>query len=168
MSDARDPAEAAFVGALFGEDELGVVIRAHIHIEAKLLELLELLVVDPKPLEQMDLGFTQSVKLAIALGLKSEHAPGLSALGTLRNAFAHRLDVKLSEDRVNNLYEALSPSDKEIVHVAYSRTNDEMGRSDAPPFVKLSAKERFILISVALRAMLMTAIGEVRGRRTGV
>lgn len=41
---ATDPSEAAFVGALFGEDELGVVVRAHIHIEAKLLELLELVV----------------------------------------------------------------------------------------------------------------------------
>lgn len=48
MSDTADPSEAAFVGALFGEDELGVVLRAHIHIEAKLVELLELLVVDRK------------------------------------------------------------------------------------------------------------------------
>jgi len=69
---------------------------------------------------------------------------------------------------VNNLYAALSSGDKEVVHLAYSRTNDQMGRSDAPPFAKLSAKERFILISVALRAMLMTAIGEIRARRPGV
>ena len=51
MSDAGDPSEAAFVCALFGEDELGVVVRAHIHIEAKLRELLELVVADPKYLE---------------------------------------------------------------------------------------------------------------------
>ena len=168
MSDARDPAEAAFVDALFGEDELGVVVRAHIHIEAKLLELLELLVADTKYLERMDLGFAQRVNLAIALGLKSEHASGLSALGTLRNAFAHRLDVQLSEDRVNNLYAALSSSDKEVVRLAYNRTNDQMGRSDAPPFDKLSVKERFILISVALRAMLITTINEIRARRTRI
>jgi hypothetical protein len=168
MSDTPDPAESAFVGALFGEDELGVVVRAHIHIEAKLLELLELLVANPQHLERMDLGFAQRVNLAIALGLKSEHASGLSALGTLRNAFAHRLDVQLSEDRVTNLYAALSSSDKEVVHLAYTRTNVQMGRQDALPFGRLSAKERFILISVALRAMLITAIGEIRARRPGV
>ena len=162
MSDATDPSEAAFVRALFGEDELGVVVRAHIHIEAKLLELLELLVGDPKYLERMDLDFGQRVNLAVALGLKSEHAPAPSALGTLRNAFAHRLDAQLSEDRVNNLYETLSAGDKEIVQLAYDRTNIQMGKPDAPSFKKLSPKERFILISVALRAMLMTTICEIR------
>lgn len=165
MSDTLDPSEAAFVGALFGEDELGVVVRAHIHIEAKLLELLELVVADPEYLERMDLDFGQRVNLAVALGLKSEHAPALSALGTLRNAFAHRLDAQLSEDRVNNLYAALSAGDKEIVQLAYYRTNTQLGKSDAPPFKKLSPKERFILISVALRAMLMTAIREIRVRQ---
>ena len=47
-------------------------------------------------------------------GLKAEHAPALSALGNLRNAFAHRLDAKLSDDRINSLYAALSPSDKDV------------------------------------------------------
>ena len=74
MSNEADPSEHGFVGALFGEDELGVVVRAHIHIEAKLLELLELMVADPKHLERMDLDFGQRVNLAVALGLKPEHA----------------------------------------------------------------------------------------------
>jgi hypothetical protein len=57
MSNPEDPSDAAFFGVLFGEDELGVVVRAHIHIEAKLLELLELLVPAPTYLERMDLDF---------------------------------------------------------------------------------------------------------------
>lgn len=165
MTDAIDPAEAAFVSALFGEDELGVVIRAHIHIEAKLLEFLELVVVDRKYLERMDLDFAQRVNLAVALGLKSEHVRALSALGTLRNTFAHRLDAQLSEDRVNNLYAVLSVGDKEVLQLAYERTNAQMAQSDAPPFKNLTPKERFIIISVALRAMLMAAIREIHARR---
>ena len=168
MSDAADRSEAAFVGVLFGEDELGVVIRAHIHIEAKLLEFLELLVTDPKYLERMNLDFGQRVNLAVALGLKSEHAPALSALGSLRNAFAHRLDAQLSEDRVNSLYAELSAGDKEVLQLAYERTNTQMRKSDAPPFKKLSPKERFIVISVTLRAMLMTAIREISARQKAV
>jgi hypothetical protein len=168
MSEAADHSEAAFIGVLFGEDDLGIVIRAHIHIEAKLLELLELLVTDSKYLERMNLDFGQRVNLAVALGLKSEHAPALTALGTLRNAFAHRLDAQLSEERVNSLYAALSAGDKEVLQLSYQRTNTQMGKSDAPPFKKLSPKERFIVVSVTLRAMLMTAIREIPPRQKAV
>jgi hypothetical protein len=168
MSHARDSSEDAFVGVLFGEDELGVVVRAHIHVEAKLLELLALLVPDPTYLERMDLDFGQRVNLAVALGLKAEHAPALSALGNLRNAVAHSLGAGLSEDRINSLYATLSAGDKDVVQRAYERTKAQLKRAGAPPFKKLSPKERFILISVALRGMLMVAIGEIRARRTGV
>lgn len=113
----------------------------------------------------MGLSFGRRVSLAVTLGLKSEHAPALSALGALRNTFAHRLDAQLSEERVNNLYASLSAGDKEIVQLAYARTNLQMGRLDAPPLERLSPKERFIIISVALRTMLMTAMNEIRTRR---
>jgi hypothetical protein len=168
MTDAvRDPSEQAFVSALFGEDELGVVVRAHIHIEARLLELLEGLVFDSKSLERMDLDFAQRVNLAVALGLKSEHAPALLALGSLRNAFAHRLDTHLSEARVKNLYAALSATDKQVVQLAYERTKAQQNTPHLPAFKKLDPKTRFILIAVALRAMLILAVRETsaRGRR---
>jgi hypothetical protein len=168
MSDATDPSEKAFVSVLFGEDELGIVVRAHIHIEARLLELLELLIVDVKHLERMDLDFAQRVNLAVALGLKAEHAPPLLALGTLRNVFAHRLDTQLSEDRVNNLYASLSAGDKEVVQLAYERTKTQLAKRDAPLFKKLSPKERFMLIAVALRGMLLVAIREIQARRKEV
>ena len=58
-----------FMEVLNGEDELGAVIRAHIHIEALLLELLRLLVKDEGALRKLNLEFSQSVDLAIALGL---------------------------------------------------------------------------------------------------
>jgi len=67
MSNAGDSSEDTFVGILFGEDDLGVVVRAHIHVEAKLVELLALLVSDPPYLERMDLDFGQRVNLAVAL-----------------------------------------------------------------------------------------------------
>jgi len=159
-----DPSEDAFIAALFGEDELGVVVRAHIHIEARLLELLELLVEDPKHLERMTLDFSQRVHLATALGLKPEHAPGLLAFGSIRNSFAHRLDTQLSDDRINNLYKALSPGDKEAVQGAYEQTRVVMKGPDCT-FKELGPKYRFALISVALRAMLLVAIREADDRQ---
>jgi hypothetical protein len=164
MSEVADPSEAAFMAALFGEDELGVAVRAHIHIEARLLELLDLVVMHHKSLKKMNLDYNQRVNLAVALGLDPELAPALLALGSLRNAFAHRLDMELSESRVNNLYQALSGSDKEMVQAAYNRTKDQL-RVNAPPFGQLTPKERFILISVALRGILLTAISDIRMHR---
>jgi len=71
-----------FIQSLQAEDELGLVVRAHIHIEAKLIDLLSLLA-EAKALEKMGLDYFQRVHLAVALGLKEEHSKGLLALGTL-------------------------------------------------------------------------------------
>ncbi len=120
-----------FTKVLNGEDELGAVIRAHIHIEALLLELLGLLVKDEEALKRLNHEFSQSVDLAIALGLGPEHAKGLRAFGNLRNEFAHNLNSKLSDSRINSLYESLSSKDKGIVQTAYARTNSQLGVS--PP-----------------------------------
>jgi hypothetical protein len=165
MSAANDQDEQMFMAALFGEDELGVVVRAHIHIEARLLELLSILVTDVTRLQRMDLDFAQSVHLAVALGLKAEHAPALLALGSLRNAFAHRLDTRLSDDNVNSLYTALSGGDKEVVQLAFKRTKAQQEVPDLPEFRRLDPKTRFILIAVALRAMLLVAVREADAAR---
>ncbi|WP_273232713.1 hypothetical protein [Pseudomonas kuykendallii] len=44
------------MNSLQAEDELGLVIRAHIHIESKLIEFLSVLA-DAKALEKMSLDF---------------------------------------------------------------------------------------------------------------
>jgi hypothetical protein len=167
MPDDPGAIEAAFINALFGEDELGVVVRAHIHVEAKLQELLELLVSDAEYLDRARLTYHQRVNLAVALGLKAEHASGLFALGTLRNAFAHRVNAELSDTRVKSLYDALAPGDKQSVNEAYERTKVSANTPDLPPFAKLSAKTRFTLVAVALRALLMVAISQARDRQKG-
>jgi len=154
-----------FIKVLNCEDELGAVIRAHIHVEALLLELLGLLVKDEQALRKLDLEFSQSVDLAVALGLGPEHAKGLRAFGKLRNEFAHDLGSKLSDDRINNLYESLSATDKEVVQAAYGTTNAQLG-VNPPKFKDLTPKERFVLIAVALRGMLQVALLEVQRSRS--
>jgi len=150
-----------FIKVLNSEDELGAVIRAHIHIEALLLELLRLLVKDEGALRKLNLEFSQSVDLAIALGLGPEHAKGLRAFGKLRNEFAHDLNSRLSDNRINNLYMSLSTADKEVIQHAYARTNSQLG-ANPPSFKDLTPKEKFVLVAVALRGMLEVALSEVR------
>lgn len=152
-----------FIQSLQAEDELGLVVRAHIHIEARLIELLSLLA-DAKALEKMDLDYCQRVHLAVALGLKEEHSKGLLALGTLRNAFAHKLGSSLTETRVRNLYEALCTDDKTGVQQAYAKTERTLNQHDQKKFQALPPRDRFVLISVALRGVLLLAIREAEHR----
>jgi hypothetical protein len=166
MSATQQPSDEAFFAALAGEDDLGVVVRAHIYVEAMLLELLSLLVVDSRALERMELDYAQRVTLAVALGLKAEYRRPLLALGTLRNAFAHRLDTTLSEGRIKDLYDTLEAGDKERVQIAYERTKRQL-ESDKPSFSKLAPKERFALIAVTMRGMLLAAVKRARDGASG-
>jgi hypothetical protein len=151
-----------FQAALRGEDELGLVVRAHIYIEANLLELLTNFVGSQKHIDKMNLEYSQRVHLAIALGLKDEYESPLLTLGTLRNAFAHRPGTKLSKDRVDALYSSLSPATKEIVQNSHQSARRKMPEAKVPAFSRLSPRDQFILIAVALRALLQMAIKEAK------
>ena len=152
----------AFIAALMGEDELGVVVRAHIHIESVLLRLLDRMVVDPASLKKMDLNYSQRVNFALTLGLKAQHGPPLLALGTLRNAFAHRPETKLSKDRVDNLYKSLGAEDRKLVQRCYETTNSKMLR-EAPGLRSLPPKDQFVLMATVMRGMLIAAVMQMEG-----
>ena len=55
--------EDEFLKVLDGEDDLGAVIRAHIHIESHLYEFVSMFFSVPEYLEKLDLEFHQLVKL---------------------------------------------------------------------------------------------------------
>jgi hypothetical protein len=155
MDTKRPSFDQAFFEALLGEDELGVVIRAHIHIEATLREFIEARL--PMPDELPGLQYGQRVRLACALGLGAEHKAPLIAVGNLRNSFAHRLSKRLSQQDTRELYGALSIVDRQAVQEAYRNTNAAFGREDPPDFQQLEPKDQFVLIAVSLKAMLLVA-----------
>lgn len=165
--DDLQSTEAEFQSGLQGEDELGVVVRAHIHIEAMLIALIDALLVSPKHIEKMSLDYSQKVRLAIALGLLPQYESPLLALGTLRNAFAHRPGTSLSKSRVDSLYSSLSSEDKEIVQASHQMTRKKVPEAKVPRFSALGPKDQFILIAVALRALLAVAKKEALGRSKG-
>lgn len=152
-----------FIKSLQAEDELGLVIRAHIHIESWLIEFLSKLS-DAKALEKMNLDYFQRVHLAVALGLKEEYSKGLLALGTLRNTFAHKLGSSLTETRIRNLYEALDSDEKATVQAAYTNTEKVLKQHEGKKFQKLPPRDRFVLIAVALQSLLFLAIREAEQR----
>jgi hypothetical protein len=99
---------------LWKEDELGTVIRAHIHIEHELHDFIYFAAPSPAHLKITDdLEFSEKVSLALLLGLNADLRPALNAAGKLRNKFAHRLDMKLGEEEVKNLVSTLTPAAKQ-------------------------------------------------------
>lgn len=156
--------DTEFIQVLTGEDELGIVIRAHTHIEASLNELLELMVPYPKFIDEMNLPYAQKARLACALGVKKQHLPPLLVMGKLRNTFAHSLNAKLTKERVDELYNCLSKDDRTVVHMSYERTKTQMLRERGPDFRKLDPRDQFILMAVSLKALIVIAVREIRGR----
>ncbi|MDO6842154.1 hypothetical protein Q4602_22000 [Paraglaciecola chathamensis] len=141
-----------------GEDELGVVIRAHIVIEQYLNTLLESLVADPKYLKAMNLDYSQTVQMALTLGLDPRFAPALSSLGKIRNEFAHSLVPNISKQAVNNLYSALDENTKFILNNGISKVSSEIGQNIKHK--TSSNKQQFVYITAVLAAALHKACKE--------
>jgi hypothetical protein len=121
--------------ALGNEDELGIVVRAHIHIEHELREFVTLAAPNPEALKFSEMDFEGTVRLALVLGLDPELKPPLNAAGSLRNKFSHRLEMKLGEQEVNNLFAALTPDKKKTMQQTYNTIMEKRhGRKlhDAP------------------------------------
>lgn len=150
-----------FLNSLFGQDTLGVVVRAHIHIEARLNEIIRLLVGEPELLPKMR--FEQRVNLAGALGLTSQALPPLKALGDIRNAFGHRLNVTLTREMVWKLWNTFSPEHKQVVLSGHQVVRREFPDQPWPDFESLGPRDMFISLATALDKMLISAQAEIFG-----
>jgi hypothetical protein len=105
--------ETKLFSALEGEDDLGVVLRSHIYIEHELKQYILELAPKPEHIKFSDYEYNGMVVLALALGLSPELKAALSSIGSLRNRFAHKLDMTLTMQEANNIYNSLS-ADGEI------------------------------------------------------
>lgn len=104
-----------FIEALAAEDELGLVVRTHLYVEAALNRFFLLrLQVTQDELSTVGLGFAQKIKLAKALGISIPIVRSLERLNTIRNKFAHRLETTIDIGEVHNLFEALPEEAKEV------------------------------------------------------
>ena len=157
--------DADFMAALRGEDELGAVIRAHLHVEAELNELLNALISDPKHLDSMNLSYANKAKLACALGLKEEYLQPLQKLGALRNAFGHRLDTTITEKVIDELYNSFSSDSKQLMNDSYTRTSEKLPAGVPARLQELEPRSKFIFIAVALKAEIELAANEAKGRK---
>ena len=157
MSDDTTSLDAKFRQALQHDDELGSVVRAHLHVEHLVDKLLEHLFPNAEALGRLQLEYSDKVTLLDAFGYLSSMTNPLAAIGKLRNDFAHKLDFVLTADRMDALYELFDPEGKQIVQSSYQRTRRQMN-SDAPKkMANLSPKDRFVMYASTIRTMLVVA-----------
>ena len=97
---------------LIQEDDLGKIVRAHIHIENELQDFIFFAAPNPTQVKER-MEYSERVQLALILGLNAELKSALNAAGNLRNKFSHRLDMKIGEDEAKNLISTLAPVAKQ-------------------------------------------------------
>jgi hypothetical protein len=151
--------------ALEGEDDLGVVLRAHIHIEHELKEFALVSAPNPEELKFSHFDYDSVVALALALGLNPALKGALSAIGNLRNKFAHNLDRALSEQDGNNVYNALSPDMKTDAQDGYNNFRKRPKYADLPKsMMKLPPKRLFGICVVQVHMAILVQILHVYER----
>lgn len=155
LIDGIEDRDRAFFGALQGEDDLGMVIRAHIHIEHELQQFI--LAVAPRPalVKFTDIDFEAATRLALILGLNQEFQSALKAVGTLRNNFSHKLEMQLGNQEANNLYSALGQTTKELMQKSYATLARKQNEKPQPRLNDLSPRDRVTLAFISIRGSLV-------------
>jgi len=153
-----------FKKALFDEDELGSVIRVRLHVEYHVNIIIQKLVPYSEDLKPINLDYDGKVNLICALGVKPEYKKLFSALGNMRNKFAHNPFYKLTKSEVNNLYKSLSVEDKEILQKAHNKTRNQAKGDKVKPFKDLEPRDQFILIAVLIRTMAIQISDEITAK----
>jgi hypothetical protein len=153
-STEPDSEDAAFYADLMKEDELGRIIRAHLHIENQLSALILKAAVYPKAIADRRWPFDHLIRMAVAMGLHEDFLEPLLKFNKVRNEFAHDVERKLSIDDFNTIWSVSSAFIRDTTKDAYKRTSRKISN---PPFYSLPFSQKFTLILVSLRGGIKVA-----------
>lgn len=112
--------QSALFQLLEEDNDLGMVIRAHIHLEHELREFIQAAAPQPLEKELAEYNYSRTLRLAMTLGLDPALEGGLIAVGRLRNKFAHRLEMKLTDNEAKLIYSALDSNTQAEAQQAWS------------------------------------------------
>jgi hypothetical protein len=160
LDDRYNLAVTRLAEALLSEDELGMVVRAHIHLENQLQEFILVAAANPHEVKFSEIDFAGTVRLALALGLDPKLKAALNAAGSLRNKFSHRLEMKLGEEEARNLFTTLTPNDANAVQNVYMQlrknTEESSGEEKVRRLRQASARERVQVFFISIFSRLIS------------
>jgi hypothetical protein len=161
MAEQKQQADL-FYEVLKAEDDLGMIVRAHIHIEGKVREFIEAAAPAPEHFKLNDFDYDQTIRLALILGLDTDFKSALSAVGSLRNKFAHRLDMSLGDVEAKNLYTAMGGQVKSVAQRSYANLLNRF--PDKPQQMNhLPARDRIALYLIAIRGGIVFSVAIAKG-----
>uniref|UniRef100_UPI0009905BC8 hypothetical protein n=1 Tax=Microbulbifer mangrovi TaxID=927787 RepID=UPI0009905BC8 len=167
VKDSTMESPKEFLAAVEAEDDIGLVIRAHILIEEQLNKMFDTFFLRPEYLEKMNLDYHQKVHLAISSGLSPLLEKPLKSIGSIRNKFAHQSDQILDSGIVNNLYKSFDNESKNNFHKTWKLVSDNNDPEEVTSFNQLDPKERFRLMAIIIHKYLRICLNDLK-RRSGL
>ena len=162
---ADDAFDKEFFDTLSNEDDLGVVVRSHLHIEYKLKKFLEELIPHPDGLNigsLANLRYEQLVDLSIAFGIRPNIVSPIKKLGQLRNRFSHELRGNLSKSEIMEFRGTFDSDSLDRLEDLYQSTKSTLSEKPPQNIINLPEKELFIIHMVGLYRDLVWFIEAVK------
>jgi hypothetical protein len=102
------------------EDDVGLVLLGHLHIEHELVELFCAALPLGGRCDWSKVPYRAKVELAYACGLPIDVKQLLEKIGSLRNDFVHNLGAQISKSRALDLYNSLSQRHRAGLKASYN------------------------------------------------
>lgn len=154
-------AEKQFMADLQCEDDVGLVLRGHLHIEHELIALASVPLPFAERCDWVRIGYRAKVEFAYGCGMPDDLKNLLERLGSIRNGFAHTLNVSLSKQSVLDLYNSLSDRIRDGLKVSYRA----MGLGELAGPSSLETRDLLILIFLTARQATKAAVLALEAER---
>ena len=150
-------ADKLFFDDLNREDDLGLVVKAHLHIEHQLTEFIQVSMPSPEKCDWTRVGFAAKLEVALGLGLPNQLRKPLEAIGKLRNAFAHNLNYSQAQVDAVALYNGLSAR----FHAGVKETYRKIRGAELKPS-RLSNRDLLVIMLLTLRQAIQAEVQRAR------
>lgn len=145
-----------FANDIAKEDDVGMVLRGHLHIELQLKEFISLFLPFVERCDWKKINYRQKIEFALSCGLPEDMRTPLEKIGGLRNAFAHQLNADIQKKTGIDIYNSVSTRHKNTIELCYK----ELGRKEPFMLNQLDDKEILQLLLVAIHSAIIAAILE--------
>lgn len=147
-----------FYDDLAREDDLGMILRAHLHIEHQLKEFISLFLPFSERCDWEEISYARRIDLALSCGLPEDMRTPLKKIGTIRNDFAHKLNMVIEKETVQNMYNDLSQRHRDVVKLCHK----ELGGKEPLKPSQSDPKELLQILLVSIHSAILAEILHTR------
>ena len=150
--------DAQFIDDLQREDDLGLVIRGHLHIEHQLIEVASACLPYASRIDWNEISFRAKLEIAYACGLPKDRRQLILRLNGLRNEFAHQLSASIQKTEVVDIYNSLSDTIRSTLKDSFKH----MGLGTFPGPAALEPRDLLVCLFMQARQATKAAVDALR------